>query len=339
MAISLFYPVANQAFLRWVSAYPQVRLQADRLTDGYSWNVKPQAIRHLLDAGFDEVIWIDSDVLVTRDIRPLFHALDHAVFVAADHTHAPDRHDGAALRAQLWQLSVGRVLPTALNSGVLRVTRRHYHLMERWWELLQCDVYQSFQQREWRKRPIHMLGDQDVLTALLTSTEFAHIPLKTLRRGKHIVQFDGVWGYTTAERTRNLLGDGPTFIHSIGGKPWMVRWESERRNHLSEYVKMVYLDMSPYTLSSAKFSQVLGCDTNWMRAHYKLSAILRSLAMRHPALTGLPMAAFLDIARLVKRVRESLFRKKTDPLQSASPSQPDAADRAKKDAALNSARV
>ena len=51
---------------------------------------------------------------------------------------------------------------------------------------------------EWLKRPIHMQGDQDVLTALLSSTEFAHIPLKTLRRSKHIVQFDGVWGYTTA---------------------------------------------------------------------------------------------------------------------------------------------
>src|SRR4029077_10305436 len=72
MAISLFYPVANQAFLRWVSAYPQVKLQTDRLKKGYGWNVKPEAIMQLLDAGFDEVIWIDSDVLVTRDIRPLF---------------------------------------------------------------------------------------------------------------------------------------------------------------------------------------------------------------------------------------------------------------------------
>jgi hypothetical protein len=75
-------------------------------------------------------------------------------------------------------------------------------------------------------------------------------------------------------------------------------------------LKMVYLDVSPYTLSSAKFKEDLGCDTNWMCAHYKFSAILRSLAMQHPALTGLPMAAFLDIARLIKRVHESLFRQR-----------------------------
>jgi hypothetical protein len=126
MAISLFYPFANEAFRRWLSAYPQVQLQADGLRDGYGWNVKPQAIMQLLDAGFDEVIWIDSDVFVTRDIRPLFRPLDEAVFVATEASCALDRndHDGAGRRAQLWQLSVGRVLPWAsLNSGILRVPK------------------------------------------------------------------------------------------------------------------------------------------------------------------------------------------------------------------------
>jgi lipopolysaccharide biosynthesis glycosyltransferase len=335
MVISLFYPVANQGFSQWLSAYPQVQLQADPLKKGYGWNVKPQAIIQLLDAGFDEVIWIDSDVLVTRDIRPLLHALDESIFVATEHTPGLDGHDhdGAGLRAQLWQLSVGRILPVALNSGVLRATRRHYALMERWWELLQSNAYQICQQKEWRTRPIHMAGDQDVLTALLTSTEFAQIPLKILRRGKHIVQFDGVWGYTTAERTRNLLGDGPTFIHSIGGKPWATRWESERPNHLSEYLKMVYLDVSPYTLSSAKFNQDLGCDTSWMRAHYRLSSILRLLAMQHPALTGLPMAVFADIARLIRRVRVPVS-KNLRPSNSQFPSRPHGAERAARDAGI-----
>jgi Nucleotide-diphospho-sugar transferase len=311
MEINLFYPFANQAFLRWLSAYPQVRLQKDGLKNGYGWNVKPQAIMQLLDAGFDEVIWIDSDVFVTRDIRPLFHALDEAVFVATEATCSLGRydHDGAQRRADLWQFPVGRASLTSLNSGVLRVTRRHYPLMRRWWELLQTDEYQRYQKKDWWKRPVHMQGDQDVLTALLTSTEFAHIPVKVLRRSKHIVQFDGVWGYSTAERLRNLLGDGPTFIHSMGCKPWVTRWKSEGRNHLIEYLKMVYLDVSPYTLSSVKFKEVLGCDTNWIGAHYKFSAILRSLARHHPALTGLPMAVFLDIARLLKRVHESMFSK------------------------------
>ena len=161
-----------------------------------------------------------------------------------------------------------------------------------------------------RKNPIHMRGDQDVLTALLTSTEFAHVPLRVLRRGKDIVQFDGVWGYTTAERLRNLLGDGPTFIHSMGCKPWVARWKSARHIGLTEYLKMVYVDVSPYTLASSKFKKDLGCDTNWIGAHYRFSAILRALAMQHPVLAGLPMAVFLDIARLIKRVHESMFRQR-----------------------------
>ena len=311
--INLFYPIANEEFLRWVSAYRQVRLQTDRLKNGYGWNVKPQAIMRLLDAGFDEVIWIDSDVLVTRDIRLLFHSLDDTAFVATEHTLAPERHDEMGLRAQLWNLSVGRVLSEALSSGVIRVTRKHYRLMERWWELLQSDAYQNSQQEEWSKRPIHMLGDQDVLTALLTSTEFAQIPLTVLRRGKHIIQFDGVWGYTTADRTRNLLGDGPTFIHSGAGKPWATCWEAERPTNLRDYLKMVYLDVSPYTLSSLRFSGDLGCDTSWMRAHYRLSSMLRLLAMRHPALTGLPMAIPADIARFIKRAHDTIFRQKCVP--------------------------
>jgi lipopolysaccharide biosynthesis glycosyltransferase len=332
VAISLFYPVANEAFLRWVSAYPQVQLQTDRLRKGYGWNVKPEAIMQLLDAGFDEVIWIDSDVLVTSDIRPLFHTLDESVFVAAEQVLAPNLEDDdrAGLRAQLWQFSVGRVLRAGLNSGVLRATRRHYSLVRRWWQLLQSDAYQTCQQKEFRERPLHMLGDQDVLFALLTSTEFAHIPLRTLRRGKHIVQFDGAWGYTTAERTRNALGDGPTFIHSIGDKPWVVRWESERPNNLREYLKRVYLDVSPYTLSSAKLRQDLGCNTTWMRAHYKLSSILRLLAMQHPALTGLPMALFADIAWLIKRMHQLLFRQGRIPSSPELPSRPHGADKARK---------
>jgi lipopolysaccharide biosynthesis glycosyltransferase len=339
MAISLFYPVAKEAFLRWLSAYPQVQLQTNPLK-GYGWNVKPEAIMQLLDTGFDEVIWIDSDVIVTRDIRLLFHALDEAVFVAAEQILAANREDDdrAGLRAQLWQLSVGRVLRTGLNSGVLRATRRHYRLMKRWWELLQSDAYQGCQQKEFRKRPIHIRGDQDVLIALLTSTEFAQIPLKTLRRGKHIVQFDGVWGYRTAERTRNLLGDGPTFIHSIGGKPWVARWESEGPNHLREYLKMVYLDVSPYTLSSAKFKEDLGCDTNWMCAHYRLSSILRFLAMQHPALTGLPMAVFADVAWLIRRVHHSLFRQSWVPSNPQFPSRPHEAEREAGDAEIERVR-
>ena len=41
--------------------------------------------------------------------------------------------------------------------------------------------------------------------------------------------------------------------------------------------------------------------------------MLRLLAMQHPALSGLPMAILADIARLIKGVRDSLFRQSCVP--------------------------
>src|ERR1035441_5222978 len=114
IAINLFYPPAKDGFLAWIKKCPQVRLQTARLKNGYGWNVKPQAIMHLIDAGFDEVIWIDSDILVTRDILRIFSGLKSGTFVATEHTLSEERDDGNALRARLWGLPVGRVLPSAL---------------------------------------------------------------------------------------------------------------------------------------------------------------------------------------------------------------------------------
>jgi len=301
--ISLFYPPASPAFISWLEKCPQVRLQTDRLKNDYGWNVKPQAIMHLMDQGFDEVIWIDSDIIVTRDMGWILAKLKNDTLVATEHTLSEERDDRNARRARLWNLPVGRTLPFALSSGVVRVTKVHYHLMERWWELLQSKEYQDFQRTEWRQRPVHMLGDQDVLTALLTSKEFSEIPIEILRRGKHILQFDGVYGYTVAERTRNLLGDGPVFVHSGAGKPWSERWQPA--NGMREYIKQVYLDVSPYTLYALRFKGELGSDTQWMEPHYKLARILRILGLGYPPLIGLPMAIFADLGRIAKYIGKS----------------------------------
>jgi hypothetical protein len=297
-AVSLFYPPAQAGFLDWVKNYPQVRLHTAGLKTGCGWNVKPLAVMRLIEDGFEEVIWIDSDVLVNRDVIADFSHLGRDIFVVSEHTlGAKERYDGNALRAVSWGLPVGRILPSALCSGVFRATPEHYHLMERWWELLQTKEYREFQGKDWGQRPFHMLGDQDVLTALLTSKEFSQIPMQVLRRGKDIIQFDGVWGYTVTERIGNLMGDGPGFVHSAAAKPWSERWLVEPPT-LKEYVKKLYLDLSPYTLLARQFRSELGCDTEWMEPHYRLSRVLRVLGMGHLALVGLPMALFLDVGRL-----------------------------------------
>jgi hypothetical protein len=296
--INLFYPPATDDFITWIRKCPQVYLQTARLKIGYGWNIKPQAIMRLMDAGYDEVIWIDSDIIVNRNPIQIFGQVESDTIVAAEDALGDSHEDRNALRARLWGFPVGRVLPFGLNTGVLRVTKDHYHLMVQWWELLQSRLYQEAQQREWRQRPTHMLGDQDVLTALVTSSEFSQIPLYLLRRGKHIIQFDGVWGYTIAERMRHLGGNIPTFIHQFGHKPWSERsWASHQ---LKEYIKRIYLDLSPYTFAAMAFRRESECDTEWMEPHYMLSRILRVLGMGHPAFVGFPMAVFLDLVRIAR---------------------------------------
>lgn len=297
--VNLFYPLADSAFLTWVEKCSQARVETAGLPSGCGWNVKPLALLRLLDEGFDEVTWIDSDVIVTRDFSREFRSLESDVFLAAEDAVGDDRDDGDAMRAHLWGLPVGRTLPFGLNSGVLRVTRYHRPLLYRWWELLQTREYKEVQRRPWRQRPVHMLGDQDVLTALLTSAEFSEIPLHILRRGRDIIQFNGVYGYSTWERIYNLVTGPPAFIHSFAGKPWLETWESG--GGAREYLKNVYLDASPYTFSAMRFRRELGCDAQWMNAHYAFSRLLRALGLGRPELVGLPIAAVMDVVRMLKR--------------------------------------
>jgi hypothetical protein len=300
--VNLFYPRAQQGFLDWVKRCAKVRLQTDPLAAGYGWNVKPQAILRLFNQGFEEVIWIDSDVVVKRNIVPLFSALGHDVLVAAEDALGHDRDDAGALRARLWRLPVGRVLPFGLNTGVIRVTKHHHRLVHTWWAMLQSPQYQHFQNIDWDLRPLHMLGDQDVLTALLSSAEFSQVPLHILRRGKDIVQFNGVYGYMVAERVKNLLGEGPAFVHQFGHKPWYDPWKA---SGLRDYVKKLYADLSPYTLAALRYRSQLQCDTEWMNPHYTLSRTLRSLGLGRPELAGLPFALLMEPARVVKSMRPS----------------------------------
>ena len=301
--ISLFYPVASDEFLQWVRRFSQVRVQTERLRIGFEWDVKPQAMMLLLEQGFDEVIWIDSDIIVTREISTVFSDLRSDCIAATEDALGDDRNDENALRTRLWGLPVGRVLPFSLNSGVVRITKHHYRLLERWWELLQTDDYRAVQKREWGQRPVHMKGDQDVLTALLCSREFFDLPLFILQRGKHILQFNGVYGYTIAERTRNLFGDGPVFIHSFAGKPWLHQWEL---GSLREYIKNLYLDVSPYTLEARSFKTQIGANSGWVEPHYRLSRVLRLLGLGRRELSGLPVAALMDMVRVAKGKRSAM---------------------------------
>jgi hypothetical protein len=297
-SIRLFFPPAKDEFVSWVRQYEQVKLDVDPLPTAYSHNVKPQALLHLMDEGYDDIVWIDSDIIVARDISHLFHKVDPDVLVITEEAMCRARYDPDGLRARLWGFKVGRTHPFVLNTGVIRSTKSHRALLSRWRELLESDQYAKFQRLNWRSRPPHMISDQDVLTALLASQEYANVPLKILKRGKDIIQYFGSHGYTVSERLSNVLVGAPTFIHSQGPKPWIHNWQCRTAKSVRERWEMLHLDLSPYTLAARKYRDNLGSDTSWMQSHSTFSSFLRGLGLWYPPLVGLPFAAAADLFRL-----------------------------------------
>src|SRR5690348_13551977 len=185
--IVVFYPAADESFLNWARelSSEKIDVRPTPVKGAYGWNVKPQALLQLLNEGHQEVLWIDSDVVTTKDVFPLFSNLDHRVFVVTEEALV-GQNEKDALRARQWGFVVRRKLPFPLNTGVLRVTHEHIPLLERWKGILESSDYKQVQTKSWDQRPVHMISDQDVLTALLSSEEFYTIPIKILRRGRDI---------------------------------------------------------------------------------------------------------------------------------------------------------
>jgi hypothetical protein len=300
LKIYLIFPPADREFISWLADYPQVTLRAEPLPTAYGVNVKPQALQHLFDEGHDDILWIDSDIIVTADILKSLAGADQPSIVITEEALWTPYGDPDGMRARMWGFQVGRVLPFALNTGVIRVARQHYPLMIRWRELLESDQYRSAQLQDWHSRPLHMISDQDVLTALLASDEFAHIPLRFLLRGRDIVQYFGPYGYTLRERLTHIAGHGPAFIHSQGPKPWLWTKMKRKRRDAKNYLYDLYLELSPYTLTARRYRQALSEPSPWMAPHSLAGLTFRALGFWHVPLVGLPIAALADVVRLTK---------------------------------------
>jgi hypothetical protein len=302
LEVHLIYPLASNTFMSWIKTDAKVTLHLNRFATAHEFDVKPEALLYLLNKGYNDILWIDSDVIVTSAITPLIDRLaDDTIVITEEALWAP-HGDEDGLRARLWGFEVGRTFPVTLNTAVVRVTRAHQALIETWKVLLQSQQYREAHNLDWRLRPTHMVSDQDVLTALLASKRYSGIPVKTLRRGNDIIQYFGPQGYTIRERISNLIAGAPMFIHSQGPKPWTTSWAKTQRRNIKDYFYDVYLDLSPYTLAAQKFHGELTECKSWMQAHFRLALALRALGLWHPPLVGFPLAVMADLFRLAKAI-------------------------------------
>jgi len=286
----------------WLDRQPNAQLLASPPSNAKGWNIKPSLLLHLLDLGHDEVIWLDSDLILSQDLRPLIgNASPETIIVTQEQYWG--LYPGGTIRTRLWGFPVGRGLPCTINSCVVRVTAAHRDLLLTWQELLAEAAYAQAQQiHPMHLRPIHMQGDQDVLTALLGAKPFSDCPVVFLKRGREIVQSIGPAGYTLGERFQNVGRGLPCLIHCVEPKPWALRSPSGCQQRLKAYYERSYLDLCPYVWVARQYQDQLDEDLPGLQAQTWVGRLGRLLALGEPNLQGLPHAIIHSAGKRFRRI-------------------------------------
>ncbi|HWI19542.1 MAG TPA: hypothetical protein VNT81_17430 [Vicinamibacterales bacterium] len=275
-----FSPLFPRAFEQWARTHRSLKLCATRAGWPSSWNTKPTILLDRLDAGFDDVVWIDADVVLTRDFRAAWGALSQDTMVVAGEPASPIGGDGSALRTEAFGFTVGRAFPVAINSAVVRITRTHQPLVAAWRELLQEPAYVLAQAQPVAQRPRHLVSDQDGLAALIGSTRFANVPVKMLQPPLDILH--AAWGayanYPLRHRLRHALTGLPPLVHALGQpKPW----DPASAARLSA-------GLSPYCAVAAAYEEELGEPAPWLHPASAIGRASHAIALGNPALRDLP---------------------------------------------------
>ncbi|CAN7486760.1 hypothetical protein [Neorhizobium sp. LjRoot104] len=293
-------------FRAWMADFPFIR---ELVFDGNEiggFDVKPAALLRLLDLGHSEVFWFDSDILWMGAGTAGLDNLPRDILVATEETYWAQQQ-GSTKRTLHWGMKPGRALTATVNTGILRVTEDHRQLLEAWAELLHHPSYRQAQAKQAAERPMHMLGDQEVFTALLGSERFAGIPLKLLRRGLDIAQCFGPAGWTPFERLQCLLRGHPHFIHAMGVKPWTrvkakyTFWSALRERNLRAYYDAVSMELSPYRVAAKKYSSQLREDISWLQPQTLPACISVFVFRDHFLAQGMPLAMFDSLTRRLRR--------------------------------------
>jgi hypothetical protein len=129
-------------------------------------------------------------------------------------------------RCATWGLSGGRSLPGPLNSSVVRVTEHHKVFLDSWRQVLLGEAYVAEHAKPAAHRNQHLPSDQDALSALLASEEFANHPCGpagTFERYSPAPRRRGLWARAPMARWSNVKQGMPVLIHAMGSvNPWIM---------------------------------------------------------------------------------------------------------------------
>lgn len=299
--IVLYRPRSAPGFAEWLTAQPGCRLVEQALPGANSWNCKPHALLETLAAADPQtqVVWIDSDLVVTANLARLL-AQDPPETLAVTQEPLSAPHQGTEIRTRGWGLAVGRAFPETFNSCVVRITPHHIPLLQHWKSLLGDPEYLRRAKEKVDHKPPHLWGDQDVLTALLGSADYQHIPIRVLRHGVDILHTGGGLAFTLGERLRGLSRPLPTVLHAIGVKPWVLLGPWNREPGWFAWFRRLMQETSQYVVYVRRYRAPLGDPLPWTTTATPFGRLVNLLSFGHWALRGLPITVVCRLIRLVR---------------------------------------
>jgi hypothetical protein len=284
------------AFRNWVaSRAPNVLINNVSPGVERGWSVKPVVLREMLTAGHSEVLWIDSDIIVTQDIRPRFAALSKGTLSISSH---PGNSDPA--RATVWGFSVNRPLAMPINTCLIRVTPAHVRLIDRWIGLTQEPIFRDAQRMEFSNRPTPLFSDQDLLEGILMSEALPakyQTDLDFVKPGTEILH----GGAVSLKQLMSIGYDLPMFVHGHGLKPWNLQYISRVQR---QKLKYVCLELSLFCRVAQRYAASLDEPSLnlWMYPRSILGLLSWLLTGNHPYLRQVPAHA---LQRIAMRIAQS----------------------------------
>ena len=282
--IRLRFPDIPNSFRAWLQRVSQVSLYEERLPSWGSYNVKPSVLLDGLATGADACLWLDTDILVNGNLDCVAAQPPDTIVVTED----PWEYvDGSTHRCATWGLTGGRSLPGPLNSSVVRVTEQHRVFLEAWRQVLLFEAYIAELAKPAAHRNQHLLSDQDALSALLASEEFASIPVVRLAHSKEILQHHGAGAYRINHRWSNLKQGMPMLIHAMGSvKPWRMADRPSCFRSLRDYYERTYLELSPYVHYARQYRSHLDESASWLDIQTLTGRVGSTIAFNRPQLKG-----------------------------------------------------
>ncbi len=297
VSLHLTVPDPPAAVQAWAAGRPEVELSTQPPAGVGGWDVKPSLLLKELDRGWDRVLWIDTDMIVTAPVSSLLDGfLEGAVIVAEEWNR-----QGPVPVSKFWNLRPARPL-RVMNACFVYVSAAHRRLLDRWLELIHDPRYREASRLPFERRPIHLATDGWLLAALLESEEFGHVALDYLLVGRHIAQCAGSSGYRPHHRLFDLVRGLPPLIHCIGRKPWQSDREVGR---VQRYLIDLATDVSPYVLAARRVARDLPLSPSWFEPRTSVGAMLRRMTAGHPAVAGLPLAVLHGVEQKVKSALRS----------------------------------